>query len=280
MRLLKEFLRYLKKEKQENLHKRIPELVNQRQNLTFLLAGFDSESNYLIFKDHCAQISLPGWWRDIDHAITCLMPPYRRAVEYVYSNQIGGDFAEFGAFSGLSGLHFAYLLKSCNLQKTFWTYDSFVGLPNLTASPDKACYEAKELKVWYKGVMETRLDQPQFIGRLLNKYLEDKSIRVVKGFFSETLKKRNLTPKTISLLHLDCDLFSSTKEVLFHVLNNNLLVDGAVIILDDFNCSRANDSFGQRKALAEVKKQFKNYKFKPWFSYNWHGQVYFFNKNL
>ena len=54
------------------------------------------------------------------------------------------------------------------------------------------------------------------------------------------------------MLHLDCDLYSSTYEVLDYLLAHGHVADGALLFFDDWNCNRASPRFGQRKAWAEI----------------------------
>jgi len=53
-----------------------------------------------------------------------------------------------------------------------------------------------------------------------------------KGWFSETLPKYKSIEEPISLLHLDCDLYSSTKEVLYSL--NNVILEGTIICFDEW----------------------------------------------
>lgn len=61
------------------------------------------------------------------------------------------------------------------------------------------------------------------------------NVQLVKGWFSETLpdfKARVMTKKRqISLLHIDCDLYSSTKTVFEHLAEN--IGPGTVIVFDE-----------------------------------------------
>lgn len=241
-------------------------------------AGFYSPEDYSVFMRSLDKITLPGWWADKHKAVVTLLPSYRRAVEYALLNQLQGDFAEFGSYSGLTTIHLAYLLKKLNSAKTLWAFDSFEGLPAITKEPDLDSPEVNDTKVWAEGVMAMPCAYEKVVQEALEEYLPSRQVRVVKGYFSESIN-RELLPKCVSLLHLDCDLYSSTHEVLLYMLNNKALVDGAVILFDDYNCGRANPRHGQRCAVQEVLDRFPEMTLELWFSYGWHGQAFLYHRS-
>jgi predicted O-methyltransferase YrrM len=59
----------------------------------------------------------------------------------------------------------------------------------------------------------------------------DAPAELVAGFFSDTLPRS--LPEQIGLLHVDCDLYRSTRDVLDHALPR--LQPGALVILDEYD---------------------------------------------
>jgi predicted O-methyltransferase YrrM len=59
----------------------------------------------------------------------------------------------------------------------------------------------------------------------------DAPAELVAGFFSDTLPRS--LPDRISLLHVDCDLYRSTRDVLDHALPR--MSPGALVILDEYD---------------------------------------------
>jgi hypothetical protein len=55
----------------------------------------------------------------------------------------------------------------------------------------------------------------------------------------------------LALLHVDCDLYSSTMDVLDYCFANNVVSEGAAIFFDDYNCNRASPDHGERKAWSQ-----------------------------
>ena len=61
------------------------------------------------------------------------------------------------------------------------------------------------------------------------------NVTLVKGMFHETLpqfKKRVLESTPIAFLHVDCDIYASTKEIFCQLADN--IVSGTVIVFDEF----------------------------------------------
>ena len=79
----------------------------------------------------------------------------------------------------------------------------------------------------------------------------------------------------MAILHIDADLYSSARFVLQFLADANLLRDGGVLLMDDFNCNAANPNMGERKALTDFLADNPKWTASPWFAYGWHGQAYF-----
>lgn len=64
---------------------------------------------------------------------------------------------------------------------------------------------------------------------------------------------------TLSIIHVDCDLYSSAKTVLEFV--KPLLVDGTIIIFDDWYCFRGNPNLGEQRAFNEWRATMPDWSF-------------------
>lgn len=163
-----------------------------------------------------------------------------KAIEHI---TIDGLILEFGVFQAQTLNYIAKQLPKCNI----YGFDSFEGLP----------------EYWRDG-----FDKSRFAVDELPK-VED-NVKLIKGWFDETLPKFIETKKEkISYLHIDCDLYSSTKTI-FELLGNQI-VEGTVIVFDEyFNFPNwENDEY---KAFQEfITKTKKEYKY---LTYNYkHQQV-------
>ena len=93
--------------------------------------------------------------------------------------------------------------------------------------------------------------------------------RLVKGYFKDTLPKEEIYP--IAVAHIDCDLYSSTVEVLEFLKPR--LVDGALLLFDDWFCYRGRSDKGERRAWLE-----SGLKAQEYFNYAIQGKCMIYEK--
>jgi hypothetical protein len=140
-----------------------------------------------------------------------------------------GATCEFGVFKGTS------LRMIRNYRKPpVYGFDSWQGLP----------------EPWDMG--EARHEAGHFATAKPADFAN--GVHLVEGWFSETIPQWN---GGIALLHIDCDLYSSAKEVLFGL--NDSIKPGAVILFDEicsFDGSYPNWAEGEWKALREWQEEF------------------------
>jgi hypothetical protein len=137
----------------------------------------------------------------IDHIINS--KPLGSIVDILNQCKVDGLFLEFGVYSGTS-----LNIIANNTNNMVYGFDSFEGLP----------------EAWYdlnKGHFSC--DIPTF---------DKKNITLVKGFFDQSipefLKTNN---EKVAFMHIDCDLYSSTKCV----FNNfkDRFQNGSIIVFDE-----------------------------------------------
>ena len=118
-----------------------------------------------------------------------------------------GLHLEFGVYKGNSINHFAELAPDV----TWYGFDSFEGLPEAWTLGAKA------------GAFSIGGRLPPVRG----------NVRLTKGFFEQTLPGfvAQHRGETIALLHVDCDLYSSTVTILTNVAD--MIVPGTVIVFDE-----------------------------------------------
>jgi hypothetical protein len=122
-------------------------------------------------------------------------------------NHKDGLYLEFGVYKGDSINHFAELTPDV----TWHGFDSFEGLPEAWTLGAKA------------GAFSIGGNLPPVRG----------NVRLTKGFFEQTLPGfvAQHRSEKIALLHVDCDLYSSTVTILEQV--GDMLVPGTIIIFDE-----------------------------------------------
>jgi hypothetical protein len=180
-------------------------------------------------------------------------------------------YFEFGCHSGRTfsaAINAARYFKMNNCE--FFAFDSFEGLPQTIEAEDG---------VFKTGEFTT--SKKEFIKIIKKKTnLNENNFNIIEGFYEKSLTE-NLQSKMpkIGVLHVDVDLYSSTRDLLKFV--KPLLVNGCVILFDDWYCFKPGtkkiDSYGEQKAVNEFLNSNKNITFLPWKAYSTFGQSFFVN---
>lgn len=127
--------------------------------------------------------------------------------EYVKNNDYKDKlFLEFGTYKGES-INFC---SSLIPEAKFYGFDSFEGLPETSG-------------VWVKGEFDVKEKLPK----------ANKNVSLIKGYFNETLPKFLEEHKEkAAFIHIDCDLYSSTKTVFDNIYDR--IVPNTVIQFDEY----------------------------------------------
>lgn len=197
--------------------------------------------------------------------------PIHLVATFVCAENIPGDYLEFGVFRGhsfvtayqaISGAiedwgsrRRAYMAYS-NGQRAeaafrrvvrneirFFAFDSFEGLPEPSGIDLKA---ARFLKGRYD------CSQEEFTRILRRNGVDCNRVVIIPGFYENSLTdevKKRYDLRAASIVMIDCDLYASTEHVLKFV--TNLIVDGTVMIFDDWFSFRGNPNLGEQRACAE-----------------------------
>jgi hypothetical protein len=187
------------------------------------------------------------------------------ACQFAVRNQVPGDYLEFGTWRGESfAMSYNYLTKArlehiawlgsrptkdspefadwAGHPPRFFAFDSFEGLP--------ANCEEGGGEEWVGGAYGCPEDQ--FRRNIAARGVPPEAAITVPGFYSRTLNettKRRLGLKEAAIVHVDCDLYESTREVLDFV--SDLLVQGSVLVFDDWFYNRGRRDQGERRACEE-----------------------------
>lgn len=158
-----------------------------------------------------------------------------KVLDFAIGNIIiqNGLVIEFGVYKGDTLNHIAKKIPNFKI----FGFDSFEGLPDHWRNNfNKGMFSVKKL--------------PKV----------EKNVTLIKGWFKNTLPPflKNYND-TISFLHIDCDLYSSTKTV-FENLKKNI-VKGTVIVFDEY-FNYPGWEKGEFKAFQEfITKTKKEYKY-------------------
>lgn len=130
-------------------------------------------------------------------------------LQYVlsYVENVSDGYLEFGVFNGET----INIISETVTDKIIYGFDSFEGLP----------------ETWRNG-----FDKETF-NRQGNLPKVNDNVRLIKGWFNETLPVFVTEhPEPCAFIHVDCDLYSSTKTI-FSELKNQI-VSGTVIAFDEY----------------------------------------------
>ncbi|MFN0064678.1 MAG: TylF/MycF/NovP-related O-methyltransferase [Chlamydiales bacterium] len=180
-----------------------------------------------------------------------------------------GDIFEFGVHNGFSSKIFADSLQYYpKLKCKLHLFDSFKGLPNCEEDKNynHECVEG----LWKEGSMGGHARGiEQAIHRGLEAVVGKGRVFVTKGFFEERLPSYldKLENPKAAVVHLDCDLYSSSRFVMKTLLQREMIQDGTFILCDDWLTSRGHPQLGQRKAVTEILTEYSNWQLEPLFNY-------------
>jgi predicted O-methyltransferase YrrM len=134
-----------------------------------------------------------------------------------------GDMAEVGVYQGGSALAIATAAPG----RTLHLFDTWGGLPS----------DDVDLGYHKKGEFSCSLDD-------VKAYLSGQSVEFHPGFFPDTT--RGLGDKAYSLVHLDGDLYTTTRDSLAYFWPR--MTEGGIIVLDDYDWPNTP---GVRRAVEE-----------------------------
>jgi ectoine hydroxylase-related dioxygenase (phytanoyl-CoA dioxygenase family) len=128
---------------------------------------------------------------------------------------VPGDVAEFGVAGGVSLVTLTRVLRirehgrEGRARRTLYGFDSFEGLPSLSEKDVAALVNNPEMR-------EGGFCDPAAQADLFRFADADGGIRLIQGWFHETLPRflRDAPHACFALVHIDCDLYESTKVVL------------------------------------------------------------------
>lgn len=153
--------------------------------------------------------------REFEHQIGRLKN-MSKLIKYIKDNNIDGDFIEFGVYQGFSLMWLAKFRDIYGLNNKIIGIDSFEGLPI-----SSTC--------WGKGNFnDTSIE---LAGETIK---NNDNIVLIKSWFNNPELLKNIQSETnkLSLIHIDCDLKYSLKQV-FDVIRT-YLTDIHFILFDDW----------------------------------------------
>ncbi len=192
----------------------------------------------------------------------------RKAFITLKFNGIMGDYAEFGCCGAMTFCIAYRLLADYPFALGpfhLWAFDSFQGFPESTVPKDAHPY-------WVPGDMATSLDD--FHGLCRMRGVPRSAYTAVPGFYEQSLDPSapGPRPEKIRLAYIDCDMYTSTKEVLRFLMPK--LQHGMILAFDDYYCFSAAMASGERLAAAEAFAGNPQWRLLPYMHFGWHGMSF------
>lgn len=170
----------------------------------------------------------------------------RELSREIKNKDISGDFVECGTYKGGAA---AMIASELGKGRKIWLYDSFEGMPDVTAK------DGNEAANWV-GECVASVDDVQRAMRTMN--ISNENITIRKGWFSDTFQQP--TSEKIAFLHIDADWYESVKIALETFYDK--VVEGGVIVLDDFGhwegCREAFYDYCEEKKIRPLLERFEN----------------------
>lgn len=208
---------------------------------------------------------------------------FLRALEYVAGGGVTGEVLEFGVLGGYTARIACETMRDMLILKQIHLFDSFDGLPEYTSPIDAESYEVAGRNVWADRMripdwLVTELGVPIEVHVLssLSEVISPERVFIHRGYFEETLQKP--LPFKAALIHIDCDLYQSTKEVFARLSAMDVLQDGCIILFDDYNCFKASPYAGERLAFREFLEGQGRFESTPFFTYGYNGAAFFLHE--
>jgi len=170
-------------------------------------------------------------------------------------DNVEGCLVECGIARGGSSALMALVSRDCGNDRVSWLFDSFEGLPAKTeedGNPRISNGVDRHTDKLSEGYCLGTLDEVEELFYRTLMFRQDK-VRMVKGWFQDTLPVYREQVGDIAVLRLDGDWYESTKCCLENLYEQ--VVDGGYVILDDYalvGCRRAVDEFFTGKEYPDV----------------------------
>jgi hypothetical protein len=169
-----------------------------------------------------------------------------KLFHYTALENVDGDYLEFGVFSGSSFSHAirAYR-KNRKYEKTtsssrFFGFDSFEGFGKIEKIDEHPFYDDSNFPTSY-----------QKVSKRLRKFSKDFEVKLIKGYFNETLQHgaAYYGIEKARIIFIDSDTYTAARDALSFC--RPLLQLGTVIVFDEILSYKGDVNAGELKAFTE-----------------------------
>jgi O-methyltransferase len=213
---------------------------------------------------------------------------FQHCVRYISNEYILGDILEFGVFNGLSLAMLTHHLEELSSKNRKMAYscdrvfqpitrniigiDSFKGLPSTDGHPR---WEIGFLSTSYNN-HPTIKDGESISAEKIIDFFDKMNLKkptLLSGWYEEI--QLNGVEKT-ALIHIDCDLYSSTKTALNLV--KDLIQQGTIIMFDDWFFHKGSPEKGEQRAFNEFLEENTHLKADEFLRYGYTSKAFVMHK--
>lgn len=195
---------------------------------------------------------------------------YQQAFDFLYSQEIKGDYFEFGSHKVRTfRMALTEARKKNFTDMNFYAFDSFDGSPDFGELNNEhgKIYKAGELSTSVESFMNTIKEHGLFVNQ----------VYTIKGFYEKSLNDEckitlKLKNSKIALVTLDCSFYDSFVAAFNFI--EDFLQEGTILYIDDYRVTyKGNPTQGVPKAFKEFEKK-SQYKFEPFLDIGWFGKSF------
>lgn len=156
----------------------------------------------------------------------------KKCLKYLKDNNIDGDILEYGVWKGHSLYNILYLMEILNInKKNIFGLDGFIGILKDQEHINQVAGMFNDTSV---ELVKSNIERfKHFYPTQINNW------GILKTLYSEKDKIRNYfnsnNIKSVSLVHLDCDVYPACEEALSLLFEMNLLNSVWFLHFDDWN---------------------------------------------
>lgn len=190
-------------------------------------------------------------------------------VFWIYVERVEGDIIEFGTFSGTSAKTISRAMsegfKYTSTTRDLYLVDTFEGLPEITSEVDRL-NEHVIAGRWSVGSMK-EVSENQLRKICADELGSAGRCFTFKGLFKDF---RLAADKKVALINFDGDLYESALQALRPLFERQLVSTGALILFDDYFCSKGDPNVGEMLAWTQLVNDFQ-IQYIPYKLYGLHG---------
>ena len=216
--------------------------------------------------------------------IVSFIPPYlefsiakyqaiKKAMFITAHDATHGNYLEFGVFTG-SSFNFAMKVNK-KIEKIFGKtncefigFDSFKGFGKINEDDKNPRFKDHIFSVDEKKILKN-----------IEKCSKGQKMRIVKGFFEDTIKNKTTNDLNIGkarVVLIDCDLKESTRLALEFIKAS--IQEGTIILFDDLVFYKGDKNKGEYGAFSDFRKKYPEILFRRIFDYGYGSKAFIVHK--